>query len=73
MEARSIIALFGGVRPMARTLRHASHTTVQGRRDRNCIPSRHQSDVLRRAWDCGLNVTAEDLILTDESGDGPSA
>ncbi|WP_443026052.1 carph-isopro domain-containing protein [Sphingomonas sp. PB2P19] len=69
MEARSIIRLFGGIRPMARALRHRSPTTVQGWRNRNLIPAKHQAHVLARAKTAGLPLIAADIIPDVDFGD----
>ena len=62
MTAPEIITLFNGVRPMARALGHASHTTVQGWWLRGTIPAKRQAEVLRAAQQMGLRLSPSDLI-----------
>lgn len=62
MDAKEIIHLFGGVRPMARSLQHASHTTVQGWAERNLIPAKQQRVVLELARQRGVAIEPIDLI-----------
>ncbi|WP_440978590.1 carph-isopro domain-containing protein [Sphingomonas pseudosanguinis] len=62
MKVRSIIRLFGGIRPMARALGHATHSTVQGWWLRDTIPAKRQAEVLRAARRAGLQLSANDLI-----------
>ncbi|WP_406693343.1 carph-isopro domain-containing protein [Sphingomonas cannabina] len=40
-----MIAVRGGIRPLARKLEHANHTTVQGWWERNRIPSERLAEV----------------------------
>jgi hydroxyethylthiazole kinase-like uncharacterized protein yjeF len=65
--AGAIIALFGGVRPMARALGAAtgktvSASTVQGWGERGRIPAQRQADVLAAARARGLTLSAADFF-----------
>jgi hypothetical protein len=65
-SARRIIALFGGVRPMARRLsaagRRVAPTTVQGWAERGVIPVRRQADVLAAAASAGIALAPGDFL-----------
>lgn len=43
---QQIITERGGIRPLARSLGHKNHTTVQGWWERNSIPDHHMAGVL---------------------------
>ena len=61
-QADHVIETFGGIRAMARTLGHKNPTTVQGWKERGFIPARHQTEVLARAREIGLDLRAEDFF-----------
>ena len=62
MSARSIIRALGGIRPTARTLGHATHSTVQGWWVRDVIPAQQQAAVFGAAKASGIAVDPGDLI-----------
>ena len=62
MDIISVISSFGGIRPMARTLGHANHTTVQGWKRRGLIPAHQQASVIKAAEQTGISIDAVDLI-----------
>lgn len=62
MSARKVITAFGGIRPTAEKLGHKNHTTVQGWWERDVIPARHQSIVLREAKRLRIPIKADDVI-----------
>lgn len=71
--ATAIIALFGGVRPMARALGAAtgktvSASTVQGWGERGRIPAQRQADVLAAARARGLALSPAEFFATPETG-----
>lgn len=47
---------------MAKKLGHRNHTTVQGWWDRETIPALRMSEVLDRAIQYGIYVSAEELV-----------
>lgn len=49
MTARKIIALFGGIRPMAKVLGHRSHTTVQWWWDNESLPLKRRPEIIAAA------------------------
>lgn len=57
-----IIERFGGLSEMARALSHRNPTTVQGWRDRKCVPSRHIPTVIEAAKDHGIKLTHADFF-----------
>ncbi len=70
-HARTIIALFGGTRPMAATL-GLSPSTVQGWKRGGYIPARRQGQVLAAGRRLGLDLTAADFF-DDASAPAPGA
>lgn len=64
-HARSIIALFGGTRPMAATL-GLSPSTVQGWKRGGYIPAQRQGQVLAAARRLGLHLAPADFF--DDAG-----
>lgn len=64
-HARSIIALFGGTRPMAATLGLAP-STVQGWKRRGYIPARRQGQVLAAARRLAVPLAPADFF--DDAG-----
>ena len=71
--AEAIIALFGGVRPMARALGAAtgvsvSASTVQGWGARGRIPAQRQADVLAAARARGLDLSPADFFAPPDEG-----
>lgn len=58
--AERIIALFGGIRPMAGKL-HVPVTTVQGWKKRGAIPEARHSDIMAAAASHGIALTAAEL------------
>lgn len=62
MTTRSIIASFGGIAKMARTLRHRNPSTVQGWWERGVIPAQQQAVVLEAARSSGIHLEPSDLI-----------
>ena len=70
--ADKVIALFGGVRPLARELGRNPSSVVRWRKPRaeggtgGAVPSAMQGRVLALAKARGLPLTAEDLILGSE-------
>ena len=70
--ADKVIALFGGVRPLARDLGRNPSSVVRWRRSKEkggtggAVPSALQGRVLALAKARGLPLAAEDLILVPE-------
>ncbi len=60
-QARSIIALFGGTRPMAATM-GLPPSTVQGWKRGGYIPAQRQEQVLAAARRLGLHLTPADFF-----------
>jgi hypothetical protein len=60
----SIIAAFGGVRPMARAINRPV-STVHSWKDRGSIPDEHKRDVLTTAQALGLNLGPADFFPAD--------
>lgn len=60
--SRIVITAFGGIRPLARLLRHPKHTTVQGWWLRDVIPAHQQAIVLEAARSSGIHLEPSDLI-----------
>lgn len=73
MSIRSVITRFGGIQPMAKKLGHRNHTTVQGWWDRQTIPALRMSEVLDRAVEYGIYVSAEELVPRLSSALGRAA
>ena len=61
-QAERIIDKFGGISALARALGHKHPTTVQGWKDRKFIPARHQTEVLKRARELGIDLVADDFF-----------
>lgn len=57
-EAERIIAAFGGIRPMAKTLGIAV-TTVQGWKERGAIPLKRMAEIREHAARAGIDLAAE--------------
>lgn len=67
MTAEMIIARFGGIRPLAKKLteflgEEVRHSTVQGWKLRNNIPSRRQQQLLDLAPRCDVKLRPEDFF-----------
>lgn len=58
----TVFDIFGGIRPMADHLSEAP-STVQGWKTAGRIPAGKQPDVLAKAEELSLDVTAEDVIF----------
>jgi hypothetical protein len=56
---RDIIRTLGGIRPLARALKHKNHTTVQGWYERGVIPSDRLNEVLAVAAAKAANPAPE--------------
>jgi hypothetical protein len=61
-QAEHVIAKFGGIRPMARILKHRNPTTVQGWAERGYIPVRQQAIVLSKARENGIKLRPDDFF-----------
>jgi hypothetical protein len=62
VDHRPIIERFGGIRPMARKLGHASHTTVQGWWKSGQIPLNHWPTIAAKAEAEGIAFDMADLM-----------
>lgn len=63
MGAKSVIKdKFGGIRPMARALRHKSHTTVQDWWENGVIPAHRYKEVLAAAKREKIAIKPADLL-----------
>ena len=60
--AASIIAKFGGMSALARSLGHRNPTTVQGWKQRGFIPARRQSEVLEAARAGGIELSPAEFL-----------
>src|SRR5262249_56165873 len=67
-EAERIIAAFGGIRPMAKTLGIAV-TTVQGWKERGAIPLKRMAEIREQAARAGIDIDA--AIAEEGIGDSP--
>lgn len=59
---REIIGRLGGIREVARLLKHSNHTTVQGWCDRNTIPMEHWPALIQIAADAEKPLAVADLM-----------
>lgn len=67
-----IVALFGGVRPMARAI-DLPASTVSSWVIRNSIPDWHHESIFQAAQNLGLSLTVADVFrcsCTNNSGNG---
>jgi hypothetical protein len=69
MSVRSVIRLFGGVRPLARALGHVNPTTVHGWYVRGVVPWPQVPVVIEAAAQRGLSVDVADLLALEEVSD----
>ena len=67
-QAESIIAKFGGIRPMTRILGFRNASQVQGWKERGYIPARQQQRVLDAARCEGIELTPADFFEDSPQG-----
>ena len=61
MNAKNIISMFGGIRPLARLLGYPP-STVQNWERRNSIPAKQQQKLLLTGIETGLKITPNDFF-----------
>ena len=68
VDHTQIINLFGGIRALAKGLKHKNASTVQGWKERRFVPGRRQHELLDLAKKMGVPLTPSDFFQCKPNG-----